>query len=75
VSSLGRERQARSLAIIDLAPPLHRQLGVVRRKDKRLGPALTAVLAILEDLRRGIEGEQRSHEPRSRSGRGGLLTQ
>jgi DNA-binding transcriptional LysR family regulator len=56
VSSLGRERQARSLAIIDLAPPLHRQLGVVRRKDKRVGPSLSAVLAILEDLRRGIEG-------------------
>ena len=75
VSSVGRERQAQSLAIIDLAPPLHRQLGVVRRKDKRVGPALTAVLAILEDLRRGIEGEQRSRKPRPRSGRGGIPTE
>jgi len=57
VSSLGGERRA--LAIIELAPPLHRQLGVVRRKDKRVGAALGAVLAILEDLRRGIEEHPR----------------
>jgi DNA-binding transcriptional LysR family regulator len=55
VSSLGPDQQARSLAILDLEPPLHRQLGVVRRKDKRIGAALNAVLAILEDLRRDIE--------------------
>jgi hypothetical protein len=63
VSSLGREWPARSLAIIDLEPPLHRQLGVVRRKDKRIGAALGAVLAILEDLRREID---KQHDPRAR---------
>jgi DNA-binding transcriptional LysR family regulator len=66
VSSLGRDRSARSLAILDLEPPLYRQLGVVRRKDKRLGAPLSAVLAILEDLRRDIEGEQGQRVPRRR---------
>jgi DNA-binding transcriptional LysR family regulator len=72
VSSLGRDRPARSLAILELDPPLYRQLGVVRRKDKRLGAPLSAVLAILEDLRRDIEGKQGQRVPRRRRSRGGL---
>jgi DNA-binding transcriptional LysR family regulator len=70
VSALGRERQGKSLAILDLAPPLHRQLGVVRRKDKRLGAALAAVLAILEDLRRGLDPDVAA-PGRGRPSRGG----
>jgi DNA-binding transcriptional LysR family regulator len=58
VSSLGPDQGGRALAVLDLEPPLHRQLGVVRRRDKRIGAALSAVLAILEDLRRAIEGRR-----------------
>src|SRR5262245_51534174 len=54
VSSLGRERHSRSPTILALDPPLHRQIGVVRRKDKRPGAALSAVLMILDDLREEI---------------------
>src|SRR5262245_2998907 len=66
VSSLGRERQA--LAILELEPPLDRQLGVVRRRDKRVGAALGAVLAILEDLRQGIERRPDARAPRRARG-------
>ena len=64
VSALGRERHTRSLAILELEPPLHRQLGVVRRKDKRVGAALSSVLAILDDLRQEIAGTRGPHARR-----------
>jgi DNA-binding transcriptional LysR family regulator len=70
VSSLGRERHSRSLAILTLEPPLQRQLGVVRRKDRQVSPALGAVLAIIEDLRRGIERKQRPPHKRPGSRQG-----
>jgi hypothetical protein len=37
-----------------LDPPLFRQIGIARRRDKPLTPALEAFLAGLESLRRGL---------------------
>jgi DNA-binding transcriptional LysR family regulator len=45
------EARAGRLAAIPLAPPLARELGVVRRRDKTASPALAALLAALEAAR------------------------
>jgi DNA-binding transcriptional LysR family regulator len=42
------------LLSLPLDPPLMRQIGLVRRRDKPLAPALAAVLGALEDLRRRL---------------------
>jgi DNA-binding transcriptional LysR family regulator len=44
------EGRAGRLHVMPLRPPLVRSLGVVRRRDKPLGPALTTVLAALDRL-------------------------
>jgi DNA-binding transcriptional LysR family regulator len=42
------------LVALPLDPPLMRQIGLVRRRDKPLAPPLTAVLDALDDLRRRL---------------------
>jgi DNA-binding transcriptional LysR family regulator len=42
------------LVALPLDPPLLRQIGLVRRRDKPLSPPLVAVLDALEDLRRRL---------------------
>jgi DNA-binding transcriptional LysR family regulator len=42
------------LLALPLDPPLMRQIGLVRRRDKPLAPPLTAVLDALDDLRRRL---------------------
>ncbi|HEV8617032.1 MAG TPA: LysR family transcriptional regulator [Methylomirabilota bacterium] len=49
------EARAGRLAAIALDPPVHRQLGVVRRRDKPKAPPLEAFLSALEELRRALE--------------------
>ena len=34
------------------SPPLHRRLGIIRRRDKPISPALQAVLGVLTPTRR-----------------------
>jgi DNA-binding transcriptional LysR family regulator len=53
-----------ALVAMRLAPPLHRQLGVVRRRDKAPTPALDAFLEALEDLRKALD---RAPRPSARS--------
>lgn len=45
------EARAGALNVVALAPPLHRKLGIVRRRDKPPRPALQALLAALERRR------------------------
>ena len=40
------------LAAIPLRPTLHRRLGIIRRRDKPISPALQAVLGVLTPTRR-----------------------
>ncbi len=40
------------LAALPLRPALHRKLGIIRRRDKPVGPALEAVLGVLAPARR-----------------------
>jgi len=47
------EVRRRKLAAIPLRPALHRRLGVIRRRDKPISPALDAVLGVLAPPRRG----------------------
>jgi DNA-binding transcriptional LysR family regulator len=42
------------LVALPLEPPLLRQIGLVRRRDKPLAPPLVAVLGALEDLRQRL---------------------
>jgi DNA-binding transcriptional LysR family regulator len=42
------------LVALPLDPPLLRQIGLVRRRDKPLSPPLVAVFDALEDLRRRL---------------------
>jgi DNA-binding transcriptional LysR family regulator len=56
--SVKSEVRAGTLAAIRLTPPLERQLGLVRRRDKPRTPALDAFVAALEDLRRSLETRQ-----------------
>ena len=64
--SVRDEARSGTLAVIRLDPPLHREIGVVRRKDKPRTPALDAFLEALEVLR-GAPGERR---PAKRRGKG-----
>ena len=45
---------ARRLAAMRLSPPLVRQIGLVRRRDKPIAPPLAAFLDALEDLRASL---------------------
>jgi DNA-binding transcriptional LysR family regulator len=53
--SVRAEVRAGTLDAIRLDPPVHRQIGLVRRRDKPRTPALDAFLGALEDLRHGLE--------------------
>ena len=53
--SVKAEVRDRTLAALRLTPPLERQIGLVRRRDKPRTPALDAFVAALEDLRRSLE--------------------
>jgi DNA-binding transcriptional LysR family regulator len=52
--SVKSEVRARTLTAMRLTPPLERQIGLVRRRDKPPTPALDAFVAALEDLRRSL---------------------
>jgi DNA-binding transcriptional LysR family regulator len=52
--SVKSEVRVRALTAMRLTPPLERQLGLVRRRDKPRTPALDAFVATLEDLRRSL---------------------
>ena len=61
--SVETEVRQRVLTAIRLTPPLERQIGLVRRRDKPKTPALDAFVAALDDLRRTLEtrsGRRRS---------------
>ena len=53
--SVEAEVRARKLAAARLEPPLYRDIGVIRRKDKPKTPVLEAFLATLDGLRRSFE--------------------
>jgi len=53
--SVQAEVRQRVLRAIRLTPPLERQIGLVRRRDKPKTPALDAFVAALDDLRRTLE--------------------
>jgi DNA-binding transcriptional LysR family regulator len=53
--SVAAEARQRVLRAIRLTPPLERQIGLVRRRDKPRTPALDAFVAALDDLRRTLE--------------------
>ena len=53
--SVAAEVRQRVLAAVRLTPPLERQIGLVRRRDKPKTPALDAFVAALDDLRRTLE--------------------
>jgi DNA-binding transcriptional LysR family regulator len=46
------------LIALPLEPPVMRQIGLVRRRDKPLAPPLAAVLGALEELRRRLGRDQ-----------------
>ena len=50
--SVQDEVRRRKLAAIPLRPTLHRRLGIIRRRDKPISPALQAVLGVLAPTRR-----------------------
>ena len=53
--SVKQEVREGMLTAIRLTPPLERQIGLVRRKDKPKTPALDAFVAALDELRRSLE--------------------
>lgn len=53
--SVEDEVRARKLVAARLDPPLHRDIGVILRRDKPRTPALEAFLATLDGLRRSFE--------------------
>jgi DNA-binding transcriptional LysR family regulator len=57
--SVKSEVRAGTLTAMRLTPPLERQIGLVRRRDKPNTPALDAFVAALEDLRRSLETRRR----------------
>jgi DNA-binding transcriptional LysR family regulator len=57
--SVKTEVRARALTAMRLTPPLERQIGLVRRRDKPPTPALDAFAAALEDLRRALAPRRR----------------
>lgn len=52
--SVKAEVRAKKLAAISLDPPLYREIGLVRRKDKPMTPSLEAFLGIIDDLKRSL---------------------
>jgi DNA-binding transcriptional LysR family regulator len=58
--SVKSEVRAGALRAMRLTPPLERQIGLVRRRDKPHTPALDAFTAALEDLRRSLETRRRA---------------
>ena len=52
--SVKAEARARKLAAIPLDPPLYREIGLVRRRDKPMTPSLAAFLGVLEELKRSL---------------------
>jgi DNA-binding transcriptional LysR family regulator len=64
--SVKSEVRARTLTAMRLTPPLERQLGLVRRRDKPRTPPLDAFVAALEDLRRALETRQAAAPGRAR---------
>lgn len=64
--SVKSEVRAGTLAAMRLTPPLERQLGLVRRRDKPRTPALDAFVAGLEDLRHSLQ----ARGPRTAPSRG-----
>jgi DNA-binding transcriptional LysR family regulator len=57
--SVKSEVRERVLTAMRLAPPLERQIGLVRRRDKPRTPALDAFVTALEDLRHSLETRRR----------------
>ena len=53
--SVEAEVRHRALSAIRLTPPLERQIGLVRRRDKPKTPALEAFVTALDDLRQKLE--------------------
>jgi DNA-binding transcriptional LysR family regulator len=64
--SVKSEVRAGALTAMRLAPPLERQLGLVRRRDKPRTPPLDAFVAALEDLRRALEARRATAAGRAR---------
>jgi DNA-binding transcriptional LysR family regulator len=64
--SVKSEVRARALTAMRLTPPLERQLGLVRRRDKPRTPPLDAFVAALEDLRRALETRRATAPGRAR---------
>jgi DNA-binding transcriptional LysR family regulator len=62
--SVKSEVRAGTLRAIRLTPPLERQIGLVRRRDKPRTPALDAFTAALEDLRRSLQTRRPRPAPR-----------
>jgi DNA-binding transcriptional LysR family regulator len=56
--SVETEVRQRVLTAIRLTPPLERQIGLVRRRDKPKTPALEAFVAALDDLRQKLEARR-----------------
>ncbi|MBI1846246.1 MAG: LysR family transcriptional regulator, partial [Candidatus Rokubacteria bacterium] len=63
------ELRTRRLTAARLAPPLVRQIGIVRRRDKPTSPALEAFLATLDRLRPELERSGGRRPPRPRVSR------
>ncbi len=63
--SVAAEVRQRTLAAVRLTPPLERQIGLVRRRDKPKTPALDAFVAALDDLRRTLETRSPGGGPRN----------
>jgi len=54
-----REVQAGKMIARRVAPPLHREIGLIRRRDKPRAPAFGAFLDVLEDYRKTTRGVER----------------
>ena len=52
--SVKAEVRGKKLSALSLDPPLYREIGLVRRKDKPMTPALEAFLGVLDDLKRSL---------------------
>ena len=59
--SVESEVRSRTVTALRLTPPLERQIGLVRRRDKPRTPALVAFLDTLDDLRRVLERRRPRH--------------
>jgi len=59
--SVESEVRSRTVTALRLTPPLERQIGLVRRRDKPRTPALDAFLDGLDDLRRVLERRRPRH--------------